>query len=562
MPLASHGALRATGRKAANAIRSSHPHSTNGQGSGGTSARALHISAPSSATHGQHLSFGQTIIHSLEQIRPRTPPNKLFSTTRNFVTTIFTRLSAPGLKVPFNVPHRFASVGNRSLASGLANPSIRNGLSLPARHAIHNKAFGAGTFLPRAPFAPRPPIATQVGLGTARNFSTGRPIFQNIVDNVPIALRSLYEADLDVDFARKKAGSKRPLYTALNKPKGIQKMKAKPTKANKPTLAASAEKVEADKENVVIENAAAELEHYFRAPTPPAVTTLVFIPLAPTPTNRLPLATRDAMHSSRRLGSFIPVHEVGALHASHNTHALRVSTLFARLDQANVWAHSGVSCSAYSGNPRKVALTDEDDASSDDELEGVCTFLKLEFAGWTLAEVRGVIGESGQGWCIFEEIWRDELREDGKGMLSEEEDEDLSSELDSHSSSCFSPQARSTNLDSGMQSPVMDPSQSFIMPTLDFSSSFLGQSAFAGAEQSTGSQRAPKVFECDDPWVEDGYSSSSDGLISRSSSSSSLGLIIDPPSENGWYASASSRFESNRFHSVISYDDEPRERLF
>ncbi|KAJ7744661.1 hypothetical protein B0H16DRAFT_1727223 [Mycena metata] len=40
---------------------------------------------------------------------------------------------------------------------------------------------------------------THVGLGTARNFSSGRPLFQQLADNVPIADRAFYEADWDLD---------------------------------------------------------------------------------------------------------------------------------------------------------------------------------------------------------------------------------------------------------------------------------------------------------------------------------------------------------------------------
>lgn len=521
------GILRVTGRKAATAVRANY-HSSNAQGSGGT----IHLAAPiSQATHLQPVSLGKTIIHSLEQIRPRTPPHKLFSSTRTLITNVVTRLAAPGVRVPANIPYSGRDAASRSLHTGLARSSIQSGLSLPARHALHNKAFGARSFLPRAPISPRPPVVTQMGLGTARNFSSGRPIFQNLVDNVPIALRSLYEADLDVDFARKKTGvSKRPLYTALNKPKvaRVQKMKAK---TNKASLRGSP--VVEEKENVDV-NAAAEFEKYFHTPATPAVTTYVFIPLAPTPTNRLPLSTRDASRSSQ--GHFIPMQQVGAMHASHSRHALRVSTLFSKLDCADVWSHAGVSCSPFSGCPRKASssvqsLSDEED----EQLEGVCTFLKLEFAGWSLAEVRSVLGESGQGWCVFEEVWHEE-----KSGLDEE--------FDGYLSSAFSsPPATSSVGSDGMRSPALiDPAQSMVMPTLDFSSSFLGQSAFAGSADESAAK--PESIVYDDPWMDaesDRASSDSGSMLSRTSSFSSLaappsesgsGLIIEPPSENGWFS--------------------------
>ncbi|KAF6748948.1 hypothetical protein DFP72DRAFT_915104 [Ephemerocybe angulata] len=472
------GILRATGRKAATAVRANH-HSSNAQGSGGT----IHLTAPiSQATHLQPISLGKTIIHSLEQIRPRTPPHKLFSSTRTLSPT-----------VPANIPYSGRDAASRSLHTGLARSSIQSGLSLPARHALHNKAFGAGSFLPRAPISPRPPVVTQMGLGTARNFSSGRPIFQNLVDNVPIALRSLYEADLDVDFARKKTGvSKRPLYAALNKPKvaRAQKMKAK---ANKASMRGST--VAEEKENVDV-NPAAEFEQYFHVPATPAVTTYVFIPLAPTPTNRLPLSTRDASRSPHaQTGHFIPMQQVGAIHASHSRHALRVSTLFSKLDCADVWSHAGVSCSPFSGCPRKAASS------------GVCTFLKLEFAGWSLAEVRSVLGESGQGWCVFEEVWHEE-----KSGLDEE--------FDGYLSSAFSspPPTSSVGLD-GMRSPALiDPAQSM--------------SAFAGSADESSAKPESIVYH--DPV--DGCGERQGLRLIRGRcfrGPSSFSSLVAPPSESG-----------------------------
>jgi len=370
----------------------------------------------------------------------------------------------------------------------------------------------------------------QVGLGTARNFSSGRPIFQNLVDNVPVALRSIYQVDLDNDFARKSAKLMRPVKESKATVDG-PKLKAKQTKISKP-----ARKANKENEDKV---SAAEFEHYFRVPAAPSVTSYILIPLAPTPTNRLPLASRDPSTSN---GRFIPRQQVGEIHTSHTNHALRVSTLFSRLDVANVWANPGVSCTPYSGCPRKAPM-------GDSELEGVCTFLKVEFAGWTLAEVRGVTGEIGQGWCVFEEVWHNEAN--AKGLLSEAEEEDDDAD------SILSPSSSLASELTGSPAPV-DPTRSFVMPTLDFSSSFL-------SEQSA-LQDTKQVYECgEDPWVEDDTSDSeSAAFLSRSSSSSSfavlsdggLGLIIDPPSENGWFSVRSGTIPTTRF------DEGPQEIIF
>ena len=81
----------------------------------------------------------------------------------------------------------------------------------------------------------------------------------------------------------------------------------------------------------------------------------------------------------------------------------------------------------------------------------MCTVLEVRFSGWTEARVRGVLGEAGSGWCVLEEVWANE---------SEEMDDALSEmSFDTHSIA---------------STPVhdMDPSASFVLPTLDFSASF------------------------------------------------------------------------------------------
>ena len=74
--------------------------------------------------------------------------------------------------------------------------------------------------------------------------------------------------------------------------------------------------------------------------------------------------------------------------------------------------------------------------------EGSCTILKLEFVGWSKAEVKSVIGECGTGWCILYEEHEDELADIGS---------DISSEPDEMASSLSS----------------IDPAQSLVLPTLD-----------------------------------------------------------------------------------------------
>lgn len=576
MPFTSPGALRSAGRKAANGLRSNHPNGgTTHTGGGGTGSRALHTTR-SQHSNPHHSDAAHIFTYSLDAIRPRNPAHILFSSTKGFVANLFNKISAPGIRIP-----GLGSAAGRSLQQ--ARPiSIQAGLSLPARHAIRNNNFrslGSGTFLPRAPQAPlRGHVASQVGLGTARNFSSARPIFQNLVDNVPIALRALYEADLgDLKNGRAKRMGLRKIPVKGKKTKkfpGGSKLKAKSA------IAVPVKKVEEEKAIDI-----AELEHYFPTPSLPSVTSELLIPLAPTSASasRLPLSALDGVgdDASMGIGRLLPLPLIGQMHHSHTTHALKVSTLFARLDQANVWSRGGVVCSAYSGpgagiiRERRLGAFAEDGIKLEPgnidlaELEGTCTMLKIEFQGWTAAEVRSVIGESGKGWCNLEEIWHDE---DDNGSLFAEALSDVSTPP------FFSPPpSRPSEVEFDMGMPVIDPAQSFILPTLDFSASFPSDTnerkAFAG------SHKLPQQTintALDDPWAEfetssvgsrgseDGYMSfsSMSSPLSRSSSFGSFedGTTFDctpARSESSW-----SRVElSSRFLSAPS-EGEPWEAMF
>lgn len=96
----------------------------------------------------------------------------------------------------------------RGQIANYSSISRSQNLSLPARVALSKagpRAFGA-PYLPRGPTIPRPNAVTNVGLGTARNFSSGRPLFQNLIQNVPVAARSFCELDLDPRLAHLRAG--------------------------------------------------------------------------------------------------------------------------------------------------------------------------------------------------------------------------------------------------------------------------------------------------------------------------------------------------------------------
>ncbi|KAL1742774.1 hypothetical protein HDZ31DRAFT_83897 [Schizophyllum fasciatum] len=398
----------------------------------------------------------------------------LFERSRAFMNNLVAHLTAPGIGAKPHGPY----VGHGYHQA--ARAPIHSGYSLPLRTALARPALSnAGTFLPRAPGVPR--SVAQVGLGTARNFSTARPIFQSLVENVPVATRALIEAGPDTRRAKHRVHTRKLTKDAKENGKafrapGFEKQHKKLTKEEKKEKKEQA------------------MKQYFITPSQPSVVTQLLIPLAPTPTERVPLAPSTTLAET-----IMPLMEVASVHATHDSHRLRVASLFDRLDGARVWDR-GVSCSAYS----QLAGG-----------SGVCTVLKVEFVGWRAAEVRSVIGESGTGWCVLEEVETEatSANEDMSGY-----DSDGLSELSGLTGSemdAFS----EPDLDLPL-SAAMDPSKSFVLPSLDFSSSFTA-SAHSAASVSDFSDVGSEV-----------------GSYSALSSSSSP-AFIDPPSENGWYTFSS-----------------------
>ncbi|KAJ7496566.1 hypothetical protein FB451DRAFT_1208101 [Mycena latifolia] len=409
MQLASHGA-RATARKAPQ------------------SARGIHIP---SAIRPQSTGLGQ----------------RLLTQTRLALTRFVTHLTTPG-------------TGAVSVARSFhaANPSIQQRLSFAARTTLSRPL--QPRFFPRGPMLPR--TITQVGLGTARNFSSGRPIFQQLADNIPIAGRAFYEANWELNMHKERENMRRPGKKS-SAPKRASKQLLKPT-----TKTAKAESVKTTESA-----AAAELEHYFAAPSVPAITTQLLIPLAPPPSPaRAPLPEFPPAR--------LPLPTLLALHDAHATHALRVSSLFQRLDTADVWSRGAV-CAAYASPGG-----------------GACTILKVEFVGWSAAAVRGVIGESGTGWCVLEETAME--------AAAEYDEDDAFSETSSVLS----------GIGLGIEDAAhagTDPAQSLVLPTLDFSSTF------RAAVDSSPSVHSDGASSWDLPPF----------------------ATVDPPSENGWFEAQSDR---------------------
>lgn len=423
------------------------------QGIGGTKhyvpgagpARSLHISA---------------FAPPLRTPQPSTA-QRIFTNSRNLVSRFFAHLTTPGLA------HSTSAVAVAPSHS-LVRPahfhstaqSIKTSYSLPVRNALYRPL--SLPHLPRP--SPIPGNIANVGLGTVRSFHSARPIFQNVVDNVPIATRALWEAEWELKGKRKEERKLRKAKENVAPPKTKEMLKPK----QKQIVAEIPSEVDIS-----------ELDHYLPQPSLPEVTTYLLVPIAPTPTARLPLSAHSATGTSL-LHPLLPVPDIAAAHRTHRNHSLRVSTLFSRLDAANVWDDPGVSVDAYAFGP----------GLADDPSDKQCTILRVTFSGWTAAQVRSTIGESGQGWCALEEIYPDTMSASSQ-MSAIDDEEDFSSpqsvassvELDSASSTelDFDKDAdfgsdielESDDWDFGLGlSPSPGVQDNFVLPTLDFSSSF------------------------------------------------------------------------------------------
>ncbi|KAI8999067.1 hypothetical protein BD414DRAFT_512609 [Trametes punicea] len=405
-------------------------------------AAQAHFLSPGGGTHA-----ATRAIH-IPAFTPRPSGSQTTSTAQNVLKhtrTILSRfvahLTAPGtLRAPGDVvagasrPRSFHSPATRI-------PSIHERMSYPTRCFLARPA--PTPFLPRAPTVPR--SITQVGLGTARNFSSGRPVFQHLAENVPIYARTFSQAGWQVRMHEERERLKMEKAKAKAQAKAAKKAEA-PLRPLKPIAVAPTAS------SASVDSHVEELDHYFPAPYAPEVTTHLLIPLAPTPTARLPLPVDPPSPSSRPL---LPLELIASVHTSHATHALRVSTLFARLDASHVFDDPGVRCEAR-GDP-----------------SGLCTVLEVRFEGWTENKVRSVIGESGTGWCVLEEVWHDQDKAEAA---------DVDAVLDTLSTSGYEsePLIEAASL-SGLSDingswdashAQADPARSFVMPTLDFSASF------------------------------------------------------------------------------------------
>ncbi|KAI9456698.1 hypothetical protein BJY52DRAFT_1275523 [Lactarius psammicola] len=439
-----------------------------------------------------------------QSFAPRPLPQSSFASralhrTKTIFNVFVGHLTTPGTHlVPGHAPRSIHSVASRI-------PTIENNLSLPVRHALSMRM--GSPRLPRPPAVPRG--IAQVGLGTARNFTTGRPIFQNIADkihNIPVASRALLEAGLDM---RMKDDSVRA-FKAEKKPKKRSRPESliRPTKVELHPAATR----RGDDESA----AATEFDKYFVPPRVPDVSTTLLIPLAPTPTARVPLSHTLAYDRH----PLIPLMELSALHVDTERHASRIKALFEQLDAAQVW-DKGATCEAL-GGVRGAGV------------------LRVHFSGWSAHAVRGVLGEAATGWCILEEERADEFGDD---------------ELDAAMSDVDSAPDYPGLAELNSSSPI-DPAYSFVLPTLDFSAS----SGVAAAEPSRGLANASFSDMAADLSPPSDFETFSDP--GYASDSSELHSWIEPP--DALYSSRAPSWAGLSFSSAFCQrlEEDPREEVF
>jgi hypothetical protein len=395
MPLASSGLSSSMGRQAFRVIH--NPPNI-------SSSRGIH-------TH----SFAPRV--AIQQPSPFA--SRVLQRTRTIFNAFVGHLTAPSKLLPPGAAPRFM----QTVATRM--PKIENNLSLPVRHALSTR-MGAPR-LPRPPTVPR--CIAQVGLGTARNFTTGRPIFQNIADNmhnIPVVTRAFLEADLDM--RTKNDGMALKLkHTRRNSKKRSSRGCASDKVQFHP--AATGPAVAAIPTTAATGETEAEFDKFF-VPQVPEVSTTLLIPLAPTPTTRVPLSHTFAYDRH----PLVPFLELSALRVDTERHASRVRALFEQLDAAQAW-DKGAVCETL-GGARGASV------------------LRVRFAGLSAYAVRGIIGEAATGWCILEE-------ERAEYSEAEECLSDIGSAV-----APDDPGIAELNLNS----PI-DPAYSFVLPTLDFSAS-------------------------------------------------------------------------------------------
>lgn len=314
------------------------------------------------------------------------------------------------------------------------NPILHNLSSTSKFSLAHSPA--SRVYLPRGPHGFKNVgyrgLAQEVGLGTARNFSTGRTVFHHVIEkNASIGVRAFLEMDSDIDLRTVRVSRTRARSGKKTK-KETKKMVLRP----KP---------------VVVKTKEEEIAQYFNQEEPEVITYLQ-VALATTPSTRMPFA--DGSIDSSGL---FPLRAILNTQRQFYARSEFVSSLFSRMDGQDVW-----------NSPKgRVKVESWGDSS------GLCTELRVRFEGWSEEDVRalfsGLLADEGAGGWAIQELHP--LKSPPSTVF-----QSTSSLLTIMAESIPASTLASPTLSNAeMEMEVEDPWASgtcFVMPQLDFSSSF------------------------------------------------------------------------------------------
>ena len=387
------------------------------------------------------------------------------------------------------------------------NPIIRN-LSSTSKFSLAHSPVSR-VYLPRGPQGFHNVgyrgLAQEIGLGTARNFSTGRTVFHHVIEkNASIGVRAFLEMDAGKDLRTVRISRTRAKKSGQ---KETKRMVVKP----KP---------------VVVETKEEEIAQYFKLEEPDVVTYLQ-VALAPTPSARLPYAasTDSSMDSTRLL----PLRAVLNIQQQFYARSEFVSSLVGRVDARD-----------DRNSPKgRVSFETWGDSS------GLCTELRIRFEGWSEEDVRalfdGILTDGGGEWAI------QELRPPAPLLekVPRLSDSLVTSVANSVPPSILaSPVLSNADLEAEMR--MEDPWASgplFVMPQLDFSSS----------SPVPGSPSSPTLDAHDDEM--------SDGDMDHLSDAGSESWSGSDAGSEAWSDTAESKEPLMSMPSVLSIDDLSADRV-
>ena len=322
------------------------------------------------------------------------------------------------------------------------NPILRN-LSSTSKFSLAHSPVSR-VYLPRGPQGFKHVgyrgLAQEIGLGTARNFSTGRTVFHHVIEkNASIGVRAFLEMDASTDLRTVQVSRTRARKSEQKGKKERKRMVFKPTKP------------------VVVKTKEEEVAQYFKQEEPGVVTYLQ-VALAATPSARMPFAaSTDGSLDSTRL---LPLRAVLNTQQLFYAQSEFVSSLFNTMDAHDVW-----------NSPRGRVQVE-----SWGDLSGLCTELRVRFEGWSEEDVRalfaGLLTDGvAEGWAI-QELHPPQPLQERTTQLS---DSLITITGDSIPPSMLaSPVFSNADLEQPemkMEDPWESAGPRFIMPQLDFSSS-------------------------------------------------------------------------------------------